>query len=172
MTTSQLRARRSCLAVPGSSQKFIDKARTLPADQVFLDLEDACAPLAKPGARKTIVNGGEIIQSEGSNSSEIQVTNKGTFVMSGATLNLTGRTAGAGINCTIFYENGATVSGGSFTGQGVHEIDVATLSGTTFLADAAVNVIDTSTFLSVSAIGRTRPSIAVCLASKCSAASF
>jgi citrate lyase subunit beta/citryl-CoA lyase len=41
--------------VPGSSQKFIDKARTLPADQVFLDLEDACAPLAKPGARKTIV---------------------------------------------------------------------------------------------------------------------
>jgi citrate lyase subunit beta / citryl-CoA lyase len=49
------RPRRSCLAVPGSSQKFIDKARTLPADQIFLDLEDACAPLAKPDARKTIV---------------------------------------------------------------------------------------------------------------------
>ena len=49
------RPRRSCLAVPGSSQKFIDKARTLNADQVFLDLEDACAPLAKPGARKNIV---------------------------------------------------------------------------------------------------------------------
>ncbi|MFP5023163.1 HpcH/HpaI aldolase/citrate lyase family protein [Pseudonocardia phyllosphaerae] len=49
------RARRSCLAVPGSSQKFIDKARTLNSDQVFLDLEDACAPLAKPGARTTIV---------------------------------------------------------------------------------------------------------------------
>ncbi|MEV6610548.1 CoA ester lyase [Kutzneria sp. NPDC051319] len=49
------RPRRSCLAVPGSSQKMIDKARTLPADQVFLDLEDACAPLAKPAARKTIV---------------------------------------------------------------------------------------------------------------------
>jgi citrate lyase subunit beta/citryl-CoA lyase len=43
------------MAVPGSSQKFIDKARTLPADQVFLDLEDACAPLAKADARKTIV---------------------------------------------------------------------------------------------------------------------
>ena len=27
----------------------------LPADQVFLDLEDACAPLAKPQARKNIV---------------------------------------------------------------------------------------------------------------------
>ncbi len=51
----QLRSRRSCLAVPGSSQKMIDKARGLPADQVFLDLEDACAPLAKPDARKTIV---------------------------------------------------------------------------------------------------------------------
>src|SRR5829696_2718466 len=49
------RPRRSCLAVPGSSPKMIDKARGLPADQVFLDLEDACAPLAKPGARKTIV---------------------------------------------------------------------------------------------------------------------
>ncbi len=54
--TAQPRARRSCLAVPGSSQKFVDKARTLPADQVFLDLEDACAPLAKPDARKTIVS--------------------------------------------------------------------------------------------------------------------
>ncbi|EWM13931.1 citrate lyase subunit beta [Kutzneria sp. 744] len=53
--TAVPRPRRSCLAVPGSSQKMIDKARTLPADQVFLDLEDACAPLAKPDARKTIV---------------------------------------------------------------------------------------------------------------------
>ena len=53
--STRIRPRRSCLAVPGSSQKMIDKARGLPADQVFLDLEDACAPLAKPGARKTIV---------------------------------------------------------------------------------------------------------------------
>jgi citrate lyase subunit beta/citryl-CoA lyase len=51
----RLRPRRSNLAVPGSSVKMIDKARTLPVDQVFLDLEDACAPLAKPQARKTIV---------------------------------------------------------------------------------------------------------------------
>jgi len=49
------RPRRSNLAVPGSSPKMIDKARTLPADQVFLDLEDACAPLVKPEARKNIV---------------------------------------------------------------------------------------------------------------------
>jgi citrate lyase subunit beta/citryl-CoA lyase len=49
------RPRRSNLAVPGSSPKMIDKARALPVDQVFLDLEDACAPLAKPEARKNIV---------------------------------------------------------------------------------------------------------------------
>jgi citrate lyase subunit beta/citryl-CoA lyase len=35
---------------------MIDKARSLPADMVFLDLEDACAPLAKPAARGTIVD--------------------------------------------------------------------------------------------------------------------
>jgi len=54
-TDRPVRARRSCLAVPGSSAKMIDKAKGLPADQVFLDLEDACAPLAKSAARGTIV---------------------------------------------------------------------------------------------------------------------
>src|SRR5919107_2848935 len=49
------RPRRSCLAVPGSSVKMLGKAQGLPADQVFLDLEDAVAPLAKPEARKNIV---------------------------------------------------------------------------------------------------------------------
>jgi citrate lyase subunit beta/citryl-CoA lyase len=49
------RPRRSCLAVPGSNPRFLEKAKGLPSDQVFLDLEDACAPLAKPGARKNIV---------------------------------------------------------------------------------------------------------------------
>jgi citrate lyase subunit beta/citryl-CoA lyase len=41
--------------VPGSSVKMLGKAQGLPADQVFLDLEDAVAPLAKAGARKNIV---------------------------------------------------------------------------------------------------------------------
>jgi len=50
-----LRPRRSNLAVPGSSIKMMDKARTLPVDQVFLDIEDACAPIVKPEARKNIV---------------------------------------------------------------------------------------------------------------------
>jgi citrate lyase subunit beta/citryl-CoA lyase len=34
---------------------MIDKARGLPTDQVFLDIEDAVAPLAKPDARRNIV---------------------------------------------------------------------------------------------------------------------
>ena len=50
-----LRPRRSCLAVPGSNPRFLDKAKGLPTDQVFLDLEDAVAPSAKPEARKNIV---------------------------------------------------------------------------------------------------------------------
>jgi citrate lyase subunit beta / citryl-CoA lyase len=50
-----LRSRRSCLAVPGSNPKMMDKARGLPADQVFLDLEDACAPPAKASSRGLIV---------------------------------------------------------------------------------------------------------------------
>jgi len=41
------RLRRSCLAVPGSSEKMLGKAATLPADMVFIDLEDAVAPLEK-----------------------------------------------------------------------------------------------------------------------------
>ena len=53
---SRQRPRRSCLAVPGSSPRFLEKAQSLPADQVFLDLEDACAPLVKESARQTIVD--------------------------------------------------------------------------------------------------------------------
>ena len=55
ITARELRPRRSNLAVPGSSVKMFDKARTLPVDQVFMDIEDAVAPLAKPQARKNIV---------------------------------------------------------------------------------------------------------------------
>jgi len=50
-----LRSRRSCLAVPGSNPRFLEKAKGLEADQVFLDIEDAVAPVAKPDARKNIV---------------------------------------------------------------------------------------------------------------------
>lgn len=45
------RPRRTCLSVPGSSAKMIQKAKQLPADQVFLDLEDSVASDAKAHAR-------------------------------------------------------------------------------------------------------------------------
>ncbi|MDF3338405.1 CoA ester lyase [Mycolicibacterium septicum] len=48
------RPRRTCLSVPGSSLKMIEKARSLPADEVFLDLEDAVAPEAKESARAQV----------------------------------------------------------------------------------------------------------------------
>jgi citrate lyase subunit beta/citryl-CoA lyase len=50
-----LRSRRSNLAVPGSNPKMLEKAKGLPADQVFLDLEDSVAPIAKADARKNVV---------------------------------------------------------------------------------------------------------------------
>jgi citrate lyase subunit beta/citryl-CoA lyase len=50
-----MRSRRSILAVPGSNPRFLEKAQGLPADEIFLDLEDAVAPSAKEEARKNVV---------------------------------------------------------------------------------------------------------------------
>ncbi|TDD06097.1 HpcH/HpaI aldolase/citrate lyase family protein [Nonomuraea diastatica] len=50
-----MRSRRSVLAVPGSNPRFLEKAQTLPVDEVFLDLEDSVARQAKEEARKNIV---------------------------------------------------------------------------------------------------------------------
>src|SRR6201996_9821025 len=49
------RARRSELATPASSEKMCEKSARSGADLVFLDLEDACAPSAKEGARVVAV---------------------------------------------------------------------------------------------------------------------
>jgi len=54
--TRELRSRRSCHAVPGSNPRFLEKAQGLDADQVFLDIEDSVAPIAKADARKNIVD--------------------------------------------------------------------------------------------------------------------
>src|SRR5262245_43975390 len=43
--------RRSALFMPASNARALDKARTLAADVVIFDLEDAVAPEAKPTAR-------------------------------------------------------------------------------------------------------------------------
>jgi citrate lyase subunit beta/citryl-CoA lyase len=47
--------RRTCLSVPGSSEKMLNKAPGLGADMVFLDLEDSVAPLEKETARDNVV---------------------------------------------------------------------------------------------------------------------
>lgn len=46
--------RRSCLSVPGSSQRFLEKAPTIKADMSFLDLEDSVAPREKEAARSQV----------------------------------------------------------------------------------------------------------------------
>ena len=50
-----IRPRRSVLYMPGSNARALEKARTLPADGVILDLEDAVAPDAKATARDQVV---------------------------------------------------------------------------------------------------------------------
>jgi citrate lyase subunit beta/citryl-CoA lyase len=54
-SAEEYRSRRSCLAVPGGSPRFLDKARGLAADEVFPDLEDAVAPAAKEAARRNVI---------------------------------------------------------------------------------------------------------------------
>ena len=51
-----MRARRSCLAVPGSEVRFHAKANDSQADEILLDLEDAVAPAAKASSRDLVVN--------------------------------------------------------------------------------------------------------------------
>ena len=50
-----IRPRRSVLYMPGSNARALEKAKTLPADAVILDLEDSVAPDAKEAARDQVV---------------------------------------------------------------------------------------------------------------------
>ena len=49
-----IRPRRSVLYMPGSNERALEKARSLPADGLILDLEDAVAPEAKTLARRQV----------------------------------------------------------------------------------------------------------------------
>jgi citrate lyase subunit beta/citryl-CoA lyase len=51
---ANIRPRRSVLYMPGSNARALDKGRSLPADGLILDLEDAVAPDAKATARDQI----------------------------------------------------------------------------------------------------------------------
>ncbi|BFM14197.1 CoA ester lyase [Maricurvus nonylphenolicus] len=50
----QIRPRRSALYMPGSNARALEKAKTLDADALILDLEDAVAPSQKDNARNLI----------------------------------------------------------------------------------------------------------------------
>jgi citrate lyase subunit beta/citryl-CoA lyase len=52
---NMIRPRRSALFMPGSNQRALAKARTLAADTIIMDLEDAVAPDAKDEARRLVV---------------------------------------------------------------------------------------------------------------------
>jgi citrate lyase subunit beta / citryl-CoA lyase len=54
-TSAALRPRRSALYMPGSNVRAMEKAKTLGADVVIFDLEDAVAPDAKATARAQVV---------------------------------------------------------------------------------------------------------------------
>ncbi len=49
-----VRPRRSVLYMPGSNERALEKAKSIPADALILDLEDAVAPDAKAAARDRV----------------------------------------------------------------------------------------------------------------------
>jgi len=51
-----IRPRRSLLYMPGSNARALEKAKTLPADGVILDLEDSVAPDSKEAARAQVAD--------------------------------------------------------------------------------------------------------------------
>jgi citrate lyase subunit beta/citryl-CoA lyase len=65
-----IRPRRSVLYMPGSNARALDKARTLPADGVILDLEDSVAPDAKEAARQQVV---EAVKAGGFGGREVSI---------------------------------------------------------------------------------------------------
>ncbi|MFC5251426.1 HpcH/HpaI aldolase/citrate lyase family protein [Streptomyces nigrescens] len=54
MSDAILRPRRSVLYMPGANERALEKAKSLPADALILDLEDAVAPDAKADARERV----------------------------------------------------------------------------------------------------------------------
>lgn len=54
LNESTYRPRRSCLYMPGANARALEKAQSLPADTLVLDLEDAVAPEAKSDARQAV----------------------------------------------------------------------------------------------------------------------
>ncbi|WP_410562688.1 HpcH/HpaI aldolase/citrate lyase family protein [Amycolatopsis sp. cmx-4-61] len=51
---TELQPRRSVLYMPGANERALEKAKTIPADALILDLEDAVSPDAKEAARERV----------------------------------------------------------------------------------------------------------------------
>ena len=68
--TAAIRPRRSVLYMPGSNARALEKARTLPADALILDLEDAVAPDAKDLARTQVC---EAVKAKGFGKREVAI---------------------------------------------------------------------------------------------------
>ena len=64
------RPRRSVLYMPGSNARALDKGRSLPADALILDLEDAVAPDQKQTARRQVA---EAVQAGGYGRRELAI---------------------------------------------------------------------------------------------------
>ncbi|HYQ61650.1 CoA ester lyase [Actinophytocola sp.] len=70
-----MRPRRSVLYMPGANERALEKAKTLPADALILDLEDAVAPDAKAAARERVC---AAVGSYGSREVTVRVNGLGT----------------------------------------------------------------------------------------------
>jgi citrate lyase subunit beta/citryl-CoA lyase len=68
------RPRRSVLYMPGANARALEKSRTLPADALIFDLEDAVAPDAKLNARKQVV---QAVEAGGYGRREVMIRTNG-----------------------------------------------------------------------------------------------
>ncbi|MEM8694969.1 MAG: CoA ester lyase [Pseudomonadota bacterium] len=75
MTEPAFRPRRSCLYMPGANARALEKAKSLPADVLIFDLEDAVAPREKPAARDQVA---EAVKGGGYGAREVVIRINGT----------------------------------------------------------------------------------------------
>ena len=72
--STQDRPRRSVLYMPGANARAMEKSRTLPADALIFDLEDAVAPDAKVTARTQVI---QAVEAGGYGKREIMIRTNG-----------------------------------------------------------------------------------------------
>lgn len=77
----KFRPRRSCLYLPGANLRALEKAKTLPADMLILDLEDSVAPDLKTGARDAVCS---LVADQGYGKREVVIRTNGLDTAWGA----------------------------------------------------------------------------------------